>query len=84
MILCGLLLRFVGQTSSRSGMKKLLYIFCVLLAPSCVKHSVENSPESRLEITARIAETADSKVIHEGRDFKDGNTIGVFVYHSET
>ncbi|MBR4978059.1 MAG: fimbrillin family protein [Bacteroidales bacterium] len=65
-------------------MKKLLYIFCVLLVASCVKHSAENSPESRLEITARIAEIADSKVIHEGKDFKDGNTIGVFVYHSET
>lgn len=65
-------------------MRKLLYIVCLTLLLSCVKQGKENSPESRLEINAEIAQSPDTKAILEGENFKTGNSIGIFVYHSET
>ena len=55
-----------------------------MMVVSCVKPGTENSPESRLEIEADIAVSAASKAIIEGTAFKTGNTMGIFVYHSET
>ena len=65
-------------------MKKVLYIVLMFLAISCVKSGKYDSPESRLEINAEIEQTALSKAILEGTRFKSENTIGIFVYHSET
>ena len=65
-------------------MRKLIYIFSILLVVSCVKHGAENLPESRLEITAEIAKATEFKAVFEGTSFNINNTIGLFVYHSET
>ena len=65
-------------------MKKVLHIALMFLVVSCVKSGRDDSPESRLEINAEIEQIADSKAILEGTSFKSGNTIGIFIYHSET
>lgn len=65
-------------------MKRILYIFIMTLAVSCVKPGKNHVPESRIEVNAEIEQSASSKAVLEGTDFKTGNTIGIFVYHSET
>ena len=65
-------------------MRRIIYIVSLMMVVACVKHGAENSPESRLDIEADIARSADSKAIIEGNVFKTGNTMGIFVYHSET
>ena len=56
----------------------------IALAVSCVKHDKDNTPESRIELVTEIDPSATSKAIFSGTEFESGNTIGLFVYHSET
>ena len=65
-------------------MRKLIYFLGIMLAVSCVKHDKDNTPESKIELVAEIDPSATSKAIFSGTDFVSGNTIGLFVYHSET
>ena len=61
-------------------MKKFLNIVFAFLAVSCIKSGRSDVPESILEIDAEI----DSSISDDfSRDFETGNTIGIFVYHSE-
>ena len=61
-------------------MKTFLYSTFVFLAVSCVKPGKGDMPASILEIDAEI----DSSISDDfSRDFETGNTIGIFVYHSE-
>lgn len=65
-------------------MKRFFIFLFLVLAVSCVKASKDDLPESRIEVNAEISQSSLTKAIHEGTSFKTGNTIGIFVYHSET
>lgn len=66
-------------------MKKFAFALVLIYAVSCVKPDVAHLPgETRLVIDADIASSQASKAIIEGTSFDTGNTIGLFVYHSET
>lgn len=62
-------------------MKKLLNIVFAFLAVSCIKSGRSDVPESILDIDAEVACSIVSDDFCER--FETGNTIGIFVYHSE-
>lgn len=62
-------------------MKKLLNIVFAFLAVSCIKSGRSDVPESILDIDAEV----DCSILSDDlcERFETGNTIGIFVYHSE-
>ena len=65
-------------------MRKVLFIAFMALIVSCVKHDTDSAPASKLKIVAEIDPSAVSKAVHDESRFDEGNTLGLFVYHSET
>lgn len=66
-------------------MRKLWLFIVILLAVSCNKEETEDGRGSKLVVNAEISQDVEpSKAVVTGKNFKQDNTMGLFVYHSET